>query len=509
MSEFYSLWTDTGLQQMGETVASDAHFSMPTAVVGDGDGSPVTPTKGMTQLTNPVWEGPVGSITRSRADGTTYVYEFSIPAIAGPFTVREVGLKDASGTLCIVGNFPETEKPVATNGTVRDMVIRIPVHFENAEKVSLVVDPLAVASIGEVDRKIKTHNVHDASHEDIRREVGAAHTKTNEHKASQTNPHGVTKAQVGLGNLPNAISDAVNSNSSGTLATSKAVKTTHDKATNATHALETHNANKGNPHGVTKAQVGLGNLPNAISDAVNSSSQSSLATSKAVKLVNDKTAPATESSYGTTLIATQAETNEGKESSKMIVPAKLKAWWDTARLWTNIKNKPTTFPPSPHIHMSSDITINNFIGMIAYFECSTPPIGWLEANGLECPINATQLSVFLSGRHGHGPNGRSLRPDLRGEFIRGWDNGRGVNAGRKINSWEKDTFRSHHHQRTSDNRLAPSMWGGDTSIDFHSDDAHPYDADYRGSQTTGNSGEAETRPRNIALLVCIYAGIEG
>lgn len=44
-----------------------------------------------------------------------------------------------------------------------------------------------------------------------------------DHINNVSNPHATTKAQVGLSNIPNAISDAINLNSSATLATSKAV----------------------------------------------------------------------------------------------------------------------------------------------------------------------------------------------------------------------------------------------------------------------------------------------
>jgi hypothetical protein len=66
-------------------------------------------------------------------------------------------------------------------------------------------------------------------------------TTWNAHVASRSNPHGVTKAQVGLGNLPNAKSNSINLNSSSTLATSAAVKAEND-------ALLAHVNNKSNPH---------------------------------------------------------------------------------------------------------------------------------------------------------------------------------------------------------------------------------------------------------------------
>jgi hypothetical protein len=101
-----------------------------------------------------------------------------------------------------------------------------------------------------------------------------------DHTTNTSNPHGTTKTHVGLGNLPNAKSDSITLGSSDTLATSAAVKAEND-------ALVAHVGNKSNPHAVTKAQVGLGNIPNAKSDSIALNSSVTLATSAAVKREND------------------------------------------------------------------------------------------------------------------------------------------------------------------------------------------------------------------------------
>jgi hypothetical protein len=105
-----------------------------------------------------------------------------------------------------------------------------------------------------------------------------------EHIADTTNPHEVTKDQVGLGNLPNVKSDAIDANDSNSLATSKAVFTLAQEITNLQgfikgkgssgitavnaqqHALQTitHNLNIAGPY---IAIISLrGNSVNATSD---------------------------------------------------------------------------------------------------------------------------------------------------------------------------------------------------------------------------------------------------
>lgn len=78
--------------------------------------------------------------------------------------------------------------------------------------------------------------------------------KVDSHIGNKSNPHGVTKAQVGLGNVNNT-SDAdkpVSTAQATAIAEAKAAGTT------AQTNLTTHIQNKSNPHGVTRDQLGLG-----------------------------------------------------------------------------------------------------------------------------------------------------------------------------------------------------------------------------------------------------------
>ncbi len=87
-------------------------------------------------------------------------------------------------------------------------------------------------------------------------------------------------------------------------------------------------------------------------------------------------------------------------------------------------------------------------------------------------------------------------PDLRGEFLRGYDHGRGIDSGRQlgIDGWQEDEFRSHIHHSTTLANLTGS--GGD--IEWGGGDANRiYGFD---TQATGGP---ETRPRNIATVFYI------
>ncbi|WKV50708.1 phage tail protein [Dickeya fangzhongdai] len=65
---------------------------------------------------------------------------------------------------------------------------------------------------------------------------------------------------------------------------------------------------------------------------------------------------------------------------------------------------------------------------------ATPPAGWLKCNGQAFDKNAfPKLALAYPG---------GVLPDLRGEFIRGWDDGRGVDIARVLLSAQSDGIRN-------------------------------------------------------------------
>lgn len=130
-------------------------------------------------------------------------------------------------------------------------------------------------------------------------------------------------------------------------------------------------------------------------------------------------------------------------------------------------------------------------GTIAFHGASTPPPGWLKANGAAVS-RTTYSDLFTLGigtTFGAGDGSTTFNlPDLRGEFVRGWDDSRGVDAGRSFGSAQSDLLRSHTHTATT--------VGAGVFIGAGSNYA-------AGATDTGATGGAETRPRNIALLPII------
>jgi hypothetical protein len=104
----------------------------------------------------------------------------------------------------------------------------------------------------------------------------------NAHINNINNPHATTKAQVGLGLVDNFATATTAEAQAGAVSTKfmTPLLTAQAIAAQAGAALNAHIANQSNPHGVTKTQVGLGNLPNAITNSRGTNSDAYLLTAK-------------------------------------------------------------------------------------------------------------------------------------------------------------------------------------------------------------------------------------
>ena len=160
------------------------------------------------------------------------------------------------------------------------------------------------------------------------------------------------------------------------------------------------------------------------------------------------------------------------------------------------------------------------VGTVIWYAGSTAPTGYLKCNGDTIPDGTGAVQgVTADYSDLHNVIGSTL-PDLRGEFIRGWDDSRGVDSGRSNRSTQSSQNKEHGHSATAtvtdpghthtyvdqynDGNGGYRWWkGGD-------DDCASRDIN-SGSNTTGvsvsvsvaNNGGTEARPRNVALLACI------
>jgi microcystin-dependent protein len=135
-------------------------------------------------------------------------------------------------------------------------------------------------------------------------------------------------------------------------------------------------------------------------------------------------------------------------------------------------------------------------GAIVQWPAAFPPNGWLECNG--AAVNrATYAALFavIGTAFGAGDGSTTYNlPDLRGEFVRGWDHERGVDAGRELGTGQGDDVKQHTHNFTVTG-AANYQWGysGPNMVTSNTG----------GYVSVSPVGGPETRPRNVALMYVI------
>ena len=159
------------------------------------------------------------------------------------------------------------------------------------------------------------------------------------------------------------------------------------------------------------------------------------------------------------------------------------------------------------------------VGALVAFPVNSPAPGFLELDGSVKSIAAyPDLSAYLGTTFNQGNEGAGnfRLPESRGEFLRGWDHGRGADAGRGIGSYQLGQNESHNHRYFDAVSANIDPYGG-TATGLVNGGAQPaatggYLATGGGDSNqvvsapnTVNSGGNEARPRNLAVMWCIKA----
>lgn len=149
------------------------------------------------------------------------------------------------------------------------------------------------------------------------------------------------------------------------------------------------------------------------------------------------------------------------------------------------------------------LEVGNLVGQVCYFAVNAPPTGFLKANGaLVSRTTYAALFAVIGTTFGAGNGSTTFAlPDLRGEFLRGWDDSRGVDTGRVFGSAQAATRHPYVQANSSPVLLAPV-------------NVQPVNFDAVGGNVTRGYTSILTeggtvpqyytsRPNNVALLACI------
>jgi len=159
-------------------------------------------------------------------------------------------------------------------------------------------------------------------------------------------------------------------------------------------------------------------------------------------------------------------------------------------------------------------------GSVHQMATTTAPSGYLKCNGAAVSRTTyAALFAIIGTTWGAGDGSTTFNvPDLRGEFVRGWDDSRGVDSGRSFASFQADDNKSHNHALSAGGASGTFVTGVSLNKSTRQVDGNPNDervlhndttigtsfgsVSYT-AQTISASGGTQARPRNIALMYVI------
>lgn len=472
-TKFYTLLTDIGAAKLASAAALGVPLKITHMAVGDGGGALPTPDAKQTALVNEKRRAALNMLYIDPQNSSQIIAEQVIPENEGGWWIREVGLFDESGALIAVGNCPESYKPQLAEGSGRTQTVRMVLITSSTDNITLKIDPSVVLATRKyVDDKVLELKVY--VDDLMAKHLAAAdpHTQyapkdsptlTGTPK-TPTAPAGTNTTQIASTAFVQAVVTALNN----ALAL---------KAPLASPALT------GTPTAPTAAQTANNTqiattafVKAAVAEMVGSSPETlDTLNELAAALGNDP-------NFATTVMSALAgKMNKAANGA------------DIADVSAFLKN----------LHLGEGSALP--VGVPVPWPTAIPPEGWLKCNGAS--FSSSQYPKLAQVYP-------SLKlPDLRSEFIRGWDDGRGVDAGRQVLTSQTDAMQPIIGSiGYGTNGMFTYADGAFTGIDRESGDGivtqatsiSQYKQAHLDSSTITRTA-AETRPRNISFNYIVRA----
>ncbi|MCU0073732.1 phage tail protein [Pseudomonas koreensis] len=477
MADFYTLLTNAGIAYETACKAAGVPIKLTQISVGDGGGAVYNPAATATALKREVWRGPLNALFQDEKNPSWLLAEVTIPPDVGGWYVREAGLWTDTGILYAIVKYPESFKPVlASSGSGKEFYIRSIFETSNASLVTLLIDDTVVKA---TRAWVMSYLAEELGKLDGKQSVRVAATANVVLNGAQQ-IDGVAVIAGDRVLLPNqtlakdnglwivANGDWVRANDANVSA----------KVTPGLTVMVEEGALNGDSlwHLTTNAPITLGT------------------TALTFKMLAGRTG-ITAGTYKSLSVDEYGRATAGSN------PDTLAGF--------GIKDSYTKAEVEALIAKASALPV----GSIVAFPVDSPPPGFLELdNSVKSSATYPDLSAYLGGKFNKGDEGvgNFRLPEARGEFLRGWDHGRGVDAGRAIGSSQKGTV------TTFDSNPNPNLTVEvvqATVADAQADVFIP--ADYPGvarSYTVAGAVSSPVlvdggvvRPRNVAVMWCIKA----
>ncbi|POA33050.1 MULTISPECIES: phage tail protein [unclassified Pseudomonas] len=482
MADYYTLLTNAGIAYETACKAAGVPIKLSQISVGDGGGEVYNPAATATALKREVWRGPLNALFQDEKNPSWLLAEVTIPPEVGGWYVREAGLWTDTGILYAIVKYPESFKPVlATSGSGKEFYIRSIFETSNASLVTLLIDDTVVKAtrawvmgyladeLAKLDGKqsvrvVAAENIVLSGAQQIDGVAVVSGQRVLVAGQTAAKDNGIYVAANG------AWVRAVDANSSAKVTPGLTVM------------VEEGSANGGSLWRlVTNGPITLGTT--ALSFEM-LAGRTGIQAGTYKSLTVDK--------YGRAIAGANPETLAG----------------------FGIKDTYTKPEIESMIAQASALPV----GTMVAFPVNKLAPGFLELDGSVQSIAVyPDLAAYLGTTFNKGDEGAGnfRLPESRAEFLRGWDHGRGVDAGRGIGTLQGSMLEAHSHKYFDNAGAALDPGGGTAGVTINGAPtliAGSYTStsgadNYAtlGANTTVNAGGTETRPRSLAVMWCIKA----
>ncbi|MFL7105841.1 phage tail protein [Escherichia coli] len=431
-AKFYTLLTDIGAAKLVSAAALGVPLKITHMAVGSGGGMLPTPNAQQTALVAEERRAALNMLYIDPQNSSQIIAEQVIPENEGGWWIREVGLFDETGALIAVGNCPESYKPKLAEGSGRTQTVRMVLITSSTDNITLKIDPAVVLATRKyVDDKVLELKVYV---DDLMAKHLAA-----------VDPHSqyAPKDSPTLTGMPKTPTPPAGNNSTLIASTAFVQAAILALIGGAPATLDT----------LKEIAAAINNDPNFSTTINNALALKAPLASPA--LTGTPTAPTAAQTVNNTQIATTAFVKAAIAGLVGSSPEALDTLNELAAALGNDPNFATTVMNALAGKQPLDATLTNLsgksvsallqylglgegsalpVGVPVPWPSATPPTGWLKCNG--APFSAEEYPELAKVYP------TNELPDLCGEFIRGWDDGRGVDSGRALLSAQSDTLQN-------------------------------------------------------------------